>query len=90
MCLKCCSKIATTCAISKHSVAKAQYISQPFIKPVDDVIKTGTIIWIRYSGGSNPSSVEPIEPKNWIINQYSFEAYCENSNKVKKYLYKSY
>ena len=32
------------------------------------------------------NSVKPIEPKNWIINQYSFEAYCENSNKVKKYL----
>ncbi len=85
LCSGCCKKNNLVCALAKHQQNKIAPLTQPFIDQINEAIKTGHIVWVKYNAGSNPGSYRPLKVQSWINEKIRFKAECQNSAITKDY-----
>lgn len=86
VCVHCCAQRSTFCTVSTHRAARAKLNHSPTTDFIQEAMNQQQIIWITYSGGSQPGTSRPICPKAWSARNVSFLAADVRSGEEKKYL----
>jgi hypothetical protein len=87
-CAVCCAETLTRCELTYHNRKKRA--TPAWVPQIDEAIASFVAddpqrVYIRYTGGSTPGEVRPVEPRAWKVKPFSFKAFCFRERCEKTY-----